>query len=48
MKIISLLSTTVGLHSLVLDHPVVHVIVYPDGSTNAPVPQVQSDADRPG
>ncbi len=40
MKIISLLSTTVGLHSLVLDHPVVHVITYPDGSTNVPAPHV--------
>ncbi len=38
MKIISLLSTTVALHSLVLDHPVVHIIDYPDGTTNAPVP----------
>jgi translocation and assembly module TamB len=38
LKIISLLSTTVGLHSLVLEHPVVHIIVYPDGTTNAPVP----------
>ena len=38
LKIISLLSTTVGLHSLVLDHPVVHIIVYPDGTTNAAVP----------
>ena len=38
MKIISLLSQTVGLHSLVLEHPVVHIIDYPDGSTNAPVP----------
>lgn len=40
MKIISLLSTTIGLHSLVLEHPVAHVIVYPDGSTNVPAPQV--------
>ena len=39
LKIISLLSTTVGLHSLVLEHPVVHIIVHPDGTTNAPVPQ---------
>ena len=38
MKIISLLSTTVGLHSLEFDHPVVHIIDYPDGTTNAPVP----------
>ena len=41
LKIISLLSTTVGLHSLVLDHPVVHVIAYPDGTTNVPVPSVE-------
>ena len=39
MKIISILSTTIGLHSLVLEHPVVHIIDYPDGTTNAPVPQ---------
>ncbi|HEY6301477.1 MAG TPA: translocation/assembly module TamB domain-containing protein [Terriglobales bacterium] len=39
MKIISLLSTTIGLRSLVLEHPVVHIIDYPDGTTNAPVPQ---------
>ena len=38
MKIISLLSTTIGLHSLVLERPVAHVIVYPDGATNVPVP----------
>jgi translocation and assembly module TamB len=39
LKIISILSTTVGLRSLDLDHPVVHIIAYPDGTTNAPVPQ---------
>jgi translocation and assembly module TamB len=38
IKIISLLSTTIGLHSLVLEHPVVHIIDYPDGTTNAPLP----------
>jgi len=40
LKIISLLSTTIGLHSLVLEHPVVHVIVYPNGATNIPAPPV--------
>src|SRR5208282_5490385 len=40
MKIISFLSTTIGLHSLALEHPVAHVIVYPDGSTNVPAPPV--------
>jgi len=36
IKIISLLTTTIGMHSLELDHPVVHVIVNPDGTTNVP------------
>ena len=40
MKIIAIFSTTVGLHSLALDHPVLHLIDYPDGTTNAPVPQM--------
>ena len=46
MKIISLLSTTIGLHSLVLEHPVAHVIVYPDGATNVPVPPVKPSYDQ--
>src|ERR1019366_3982412 len=45
MKIISLLSTTIGLHSLVLEHPVAHVIVYPNGATNVPVPPVKPSYD---
>ena len=40
LKIVSLLSRIVRLHSLILEHPVTHVIVYPDGSTNAPAPRV--------
>ena len=39
MKVISLLSTSIGLRSLELEHPVVHIIDYPDGSTNIPTPQ---------
>jgi len=39
LKIISLLGATLGLHLLVLEHPVVHVIDYPDGTTNIPAPQ---------
>jgi len=46
LKIISLLSTTVGLHSLVLEHPVVHIIAYPDGTTNAPVPQASLSSNQ--
>ena len=40
VKIISLLSKEIGLHSLDVEHPVVHLIVYPDGSTNQPAPLV--------
>lgn len=40
IKIISIFSTTIGLHSLVLEHPVAHVIQYSDGNTNVPNPRV--------
>ena len=41
LKVISLLRTEVGFSSLTLDHPVIHVIVGPDGSTtNIPALQV--------
>jgi translocation and assembly module TamB len=39
VKLISALETEFGLKSLVLDHPVVHIVVYPDGTTNQPVPE---------
>ncbi|HXM64588.1 MAG TPA: translocation/assembly module TamB domain-containing protein [Terriglobales bacterium] len=37
VKLISILETEFGFSSLVLDHPVVHIVVYPDGTTNQPV-----------
>lgn len=40
VKIISVLGAEFGFHELVLDHPVIHVIVYPDGRTNQPQPKV--------
>ena len=40
MKIISLLGTSIGLHSLALERPVLNVIDYPDGTTNVPAPLV--------
>jgi translocation and assembly module TamB len=39
--IISLFSQKIGLRSLTVDHPAIHLIVYPDGSTNQPVPKVK-------
>lgn len=46
LKIISLLSTTIGLHSLLLEHPVTHVIVYPNGATNVPAPPVSLSSNQ--
>ena len=40
VKVISFLRTEFGFHDLVLDHPVIHVAVYPDGTTNIPGPRV--------
>ena len=34
-----------GFHSLVLDHPVIHVIFYPDGGTNQPEPAEKTSSD---
>jgi translocation and assembly module TamB len=39
VKIISFLRTEFGFHSVTLDHPVVHISVAPDGSTNIPAPR---------
>jgi len=46
IKIISLLQTEFGFESVVLDHPVVHLIVYPDGSTNQPKPKVPRSSSK--
>lgn len=37
VKVISLLRTQFGFHSLTLEHPVVHIAVAADGTTNIPV-----------
>jgi translocation and assembly module TamB len=47
IKIISVLGAEFGFHSLVLDHPVVHVLVYPDGTTNQPAPRLQTSGETP-
>ena len=44
VKIISIFSKKVGLHALLLDRPVAHIVVYPDGSTNQPSPLVKQGA----
>ncbi len=46
-KIIDLFKAQVGLRSLEVDHPVFHLIVYPDGSTNQPVPKQKTENNKP-
>lgn len=38
IKILSLFRREVGLRYIELDRPIIHLIVYPDGSTNQPLP----------
>jgi len=46
MRVISILGFEFGFNSVVLDHPVVHVIVYPDGTTNQPSPKLWQVSER--
>ncbi|HKW16802.1 MAG TPA: translocation/assembly module TamB domain-containing protein [Terriglobales bacterium] len=41
----SALGAKLGFHSLTLEHPVLHVIVYPNGTTNQPAPSRQGSSD---
>jgi len=43
-KIISIFGREISLRELYIEHPVVHLIVYPDGSTNQPAPKKGSGA----
>src|SRR6185437_16896141 len=40
----SALGAKLAFHSLVLEHPVIHVIIYSDGSTNQPAPAQEGNA----
>ncbi|OLE57187.1 MAG: hypothetical protein AUG13_05235 [Chloroflexi bacterium 13_1_20CM_2_59_7] len=46
VKIISILDTEFGFNSIVLDHPVVHIILYPDGTTNQPEPKLRRASEK--
>lgn len=41
----SALGAKIAFHSLTLQHPVIHIIFYPDGSTNQPTPKQNGAAD---
>ncbi|MGA8763919.1 MAG: hypothetical protein WB562_13720, partial [Candidatus Sulfotelmatobacter sp.] len=40
MKVSSLLRSELGFREVILERPVIHVAVYPDGTTNIPAPKV--------
>jgi len=44
VKIVSALSAQFGFNSVIVDHPTVHILIYPDGSSNQPRPQLPSAA----
>jgi translocation and assembly module TamB len=46
-KIIDAFKAQVGLRLLRVEHPVFHLIVYPDGSTNQPVPKKKTESGQP-
>jgi translocation and assembly module TamB len=48
LQILSFFRTKIGINYLEGDHPVVHLIVYPDGSTNQPRPKRPSTSNSTG
>ena len=44
IRIKSLLSRQIALSDVIVDHLLIHIIVYPDGSTNQPAPKRRSSA----
>jgi translocation and assembly module TamB len=46
MKLISAIGAEIGFSSLVLDRPIFHVVIYPDGTTNQPAPQSTKTSTR--
>lgn len=41
-KVIALFEQKIGIDYFEADHPVIHLIIYPDGSTNQPQPKVRA------
>jgi translocation and assembly module TamB len=46
IRIISLLETEFGFKSIVIERPVIHLIVHPDGTTNIPAPKVKRESTK--
>src|SRR4051812_13587205 len=43
-KILSFFGREIGLRDIVFERPVIHIIVFPDGSTNQPVPKTKTES----
>jgi translocation and assembly module TamB len=46
IRIISLLETAFGFKSIVIERPVIHLIVHPDGTTNLPTPKLKRESTK--
>jgi len=46
LHIISFFERRISLERLDLQHPVIHVIIYPDGTTNAPEPKIKPRSNK--
>jgi translocation and assembly module TamB len=47
VRITSWFSQEIGLRYVAVDHPVVHLIVYPNGTTNQPTPKIREQNESP-
>ncbi|MDP9267877.1 MAG: translocation/assembly module TamB domain-containing protein [Acidobacteriota bacterium] len=45
-KILSFFGREIGLRAITFEKPVIHIIVFPDGSTNQPVPKVKVESNK--
>jgi translocation and assembly module TamB len=46
IRIISLLATEFGFNSILIERPVIHLIVHPDGTTNIPAPKLPRESTK--
>ena len=46
VKLISMLEAEFGLSSLVVDRPVLHIVLYSDGTTNQPAPKLKAASSK--
>ena len=47
LKILSLMTRQAGIRDLSVSRPVIHIVVYPDGTTNQPEPKVKKQGGDP-